>query len=77
VSEDLPRAARRIDDSEEDPKRGRLARTVRAKQAVDRSRWHREAHPVDRARVAEFLDEIDRFDGEAILSLFVLSLSKH
>ena len=64
AAEHAARAARRIDDPEQHPQRRRLARAVGAEQAVDGAGRHREADAVDRARVVEILDEIDRFDRE-------------
>ena len=57
-------------------KRGGLAGAVGAEQAVDRARRDREADPVDRAGVAEILDQVDRLDRMTITA-FMLSLSMH
>ena len=76
VAEHAARAARRVDDPEQHPQRRRLARAVGPEQAVDAARRDREADPVDRAGLAEILDQIDGFDGE-VLDSFVLSLPKH
>jgi len=54
-----------------------LARAIGPEQAVDRAGRNREADSIDRARIAEILDEIDRFDRELTINSFVLSLSKH
>src|SRR3954471_21665780 len=73
VAEDAARSARRVDDSEQDPEDRRLARAIGSEQSVDRPCRHREADAVDRARLVEILDEVDRFDGIGLM----LSLSKH
>ena len=53
-----------LDDAEQHPQRGGLARAVRAEDAVDRALGHREVDAVDRERAVEALDQPARLDGE-------------
>ena len=64
AAEHAARAARRVDDPEQHAQGRRLARAVGAEQAVDRAGRDGEADAVDRAGLAEILDEIARFDRE-------------
>ena len=78
AAEHAPAAARRIDDPEQHPQRRRLARAVGAEQAVDGAGGDGEADAVDRAGLAEILDEIDAlrprspFVAELVEALFFL-----
>ena len=67
AAEHAARSARRVDDPEQHPQGRRLARAVGAEQAVDRAGGDGEADPVDRAGLAEILDEIDGFDREIVV----------
>jgi hypothetical protein len=64
--EDRRRAARRLDETEEDAKRGRLAGSVRAEKPGDPSALDGEAEVVDRDRLAEpFREPVDLDDSQA------------
>ena len=77
MAEHAAAARRRVDDPEQHAQRGRLAGAIGAEHAVDDAGRHREADAVDRAVVAEILDQVDGFDGDILDRPFVLSLSKH
>ena len=62
VPEDAPHAFVGIDDAEQHPQRGRLARAVRTQNAVDRAFGDGYVDPVHRQRPVEPLDETARLD---------------
>jgi hypothetical protein len=75
--EDPARAARRVDDAEEYAQRRRLAGTVGAEEAVNRSGGNREADAVDRPRIAEILDQVLGFDRPFTRLCLAGWVSKH
>jgi len=72
-AEDPPGPARRVDDPDQHAQNGGLAGAVGSEKPVDRAGRDAEADPVDGARVAEILDELDRLDCKALISPFVLT----
>ena len=62
-AEQAPLAGRGVDDAEQHAEARCFACAVGAEDAVDRAGRDRQAHPVDRARIAEQLDEIAGLDG--------------
>ena len=75
VAEHAARAARRVDDPQQHAQDGGLARAIGSEQAVNAPGRDGEADTVDRAGVAEVLDQVDGFDGDVLAD--VLGLAKH
>ena len=62
AAEHQPRPAGRVDDAEKHSEGGRLACAVGTEEAEDRAGGNAKADAIHRARLAEILDEVDRFD---------------